>query len=89
MRVGALGQCASILGSRTYGVAKNVSLVSVRVVDCSDTVSWPNAVLGLQWIANDRRVRTHVVPFAWARAALGTVVTVWVTWWFWCAGPKL
>lgn len=43
-------------GGRTYGVAKRVSLVAVRVLDCAGSGSWSGVVAGLDWIlANAQR----------------------------------
>ncbi|MCU1504825.1 MAG: family peptidase [Ilumatobacteraceae bacterium] len=41
---------AGTIGSSTYGVAKGVSLVPVRVVDCSGAGSTSGIILGLRWI---------------------------------------
>ena len=42
---------AGIIGGQTYGVAKQVSLVSVRVLDC-DGGGWTDDVIaGLDWVA--------------------------------------
>ena len=41
---------AGTIGSSTYGVAKNVSLHSVRVMDCRGSGSISNMVAGIDWI---------------------------------------
>jgi subtilisin family serine protease len=41
---------AGILGGVYYGVAKNVSLVSVRVLDCSGSTTSAKLAKGLDWI---------------------------------------
>ena len=42
---------AGILGGTTYGVAKEVNLVPVRVFGCSPSTSSENVTAGLEWIA--------------------------------------
>ena len=44
---------AGTVGSSTYGVAKSVSLVSVRVLDCSGGGSNATVIAGLDWIVSD------------------------------------
>ena len=43
---------AGTIGGTTYGVAKSVMIVPVRVAQCSGTVSWSDFVEGLDWIAS-------------------------------------
>ncbi|MFJ6052381.1 S8 family peptidase [Streptomyces sp. NPDC092307] len=43
---------AGTVGGRTYGVAKGVSLVSVRVLGCDGTGTWSAVVAGLDWVAD-------------------------------------
>jgi len=42
---------ASIVGGATYGVAKNVRLVSLRVLDCNTTLSSSRVLAAIDWIA--------------------------------------
>ena len=44
---------AGTVGSSTYGVAKSVSLVSVRVLDCAGSGSNSTVIAGLDWIVSD------------------------------------
>ncbi len=44
---------AGTVGSATYGVAKGVTLVPVRTLDCAGSGWWSDVVLGLDWVAND------------------------------------
>lgn len=53
-------QCAGLIGSATYGVASNITLVSVRVVNCQGVANWDDIVSGVEWVINDDRVRTAV-----------------------------
>jgi subtilisin family serine protease len=41
---------AGIIGGRTFGVAKNVRLFSVRVLDCQGTGSWSNVIDGVNFV---------------------------------------
>ena len=41
---------AGILGGTTYGVAKNVTLVSVRVLDCSGNGTYSTVLAGVNWV---------------------------------------
>jgi subtilisin family serine protease len=40
------------VGGTTWGVAKGVSLIPVRVLDCSGYGSWSGVIAGLDWVAN-------------------------------------
>ena len=40
------------VGGSTWGVAKGVSLVPVRVLDCSGSGSWSGVIAGVDWVAN-------------------------------------
>ncbi|MGY0459584.1 S8 family serine peptidase [Kitasatospora sp. cg17-2] len=46
---------AGTVGGRTYGVARAVSLVSVRVLDCQGQGSSATTLAGLDWIAANAR----------------------------------
>ncbi len=43
---------SGILGGTTYGVAKEVSIVPVRVLDCAGQGYSSDVIAGLEWIAN-------------------------------------
>ena len=45
---------ASLVGGAKYGVAKNVRLVAVRVVDCSATVTTSTVLAGVDWVTAHR-----------------------------------
>lgn len=57
---------AGTIGSNTYGVAKKVQLVAIRVLDCSGSGSSAGIVAGIDW------VRTHAIKPAVANMSLGT-----------------
>ena len=43
---------AGTLGGTTYGVAKDVTLYSVRVVGCSGSTATSNVIAGVEWVTN-------------------------------------
>lgn len=51
---------AAIAGGLTYGVAKNVSLHPVRVLDCSGRAILSNILSGMDWVAKNA-IRPAVV----------------------------
>ncbi|HEX2209868.1 MAG TPA: S8 family serine peptidase [Longimicrobium sp.] len=56
---------AGTVGGVTYGVAKSVSLIAVRVLDCYGYGTWSGVIAGMDWVANN-----HVKP-AVANMSLG------------------
>ncbi|KAI9293618.1 putative subtilisin-like protease precursor [Neoconidiobolus thromboides FSU 785] len=47
--------CAGTVGSRTYGVAKKVNIVAVKVLDKNSSGSWSSIIAGFNWVAGDLR----------------------------------
>jgi subtilisin family serine protease len=47
---------AGTIGGYTYGVAKNVALYSVRVLDCNGSGSVSDVVAGIDWVTANRRL---------------------------------
>ena len=45
--------CAGSLGGKTYGVAKNTTLIAVKVLDWAGSGSYSSVISGLQWVIND------------------------------------
>jgi len=45
---------AGTIGSATYGVAKQASLVAVRVLNCSGSGSNSGVIAGIDWVTNNR-----------------------------------
>lgn len=41
---------AGTIGSETYGVAQDVTLVGVRVLNCSGSGSWSDVIAGIDWV---------------------------------------
>ena len=56
---------AGTVGGRTYGVAKDVQLVAVRVLDCSGSGSYSQIIAGVDWVT------AHAVRPAVANMSLG------------------
>ena len=56
---------AGTVGGNTWGVAKGVKLVAVRVLDCAGSGSWSGVIAGMDWVAAN-----HVKP-AVANMSLG------------------
>ena len=46
---------AGTVGGTTWGVAKGVSLVPVRVLDCAGSGSWSSVIAGIDWVAASTR----------------------------------
>jgi len=44
---------AGTVGGSTYGVAKNVDLVSVKVLGCTGGGTWAGVLQGIEWTMND------------------------------------
>ena len=47
---------AGIVGGTVWGIAKEVSLVSVRVLDCHGTGTVSGAIAGIDWVAKNRQL---------------------------------
>jgi subtilisin family serine protease len=45
---------AGTVGGTTYGVAKNVALVAVRVLDCGGSGSWSGVIAGIDYVAQQK-----------------------------------
>ncbi len=52
---------AGTVGGSTYGVAKSVNLVSVRVLDCGGSGSWSWVIAGVDWVTEQHAVGTPAV----------------------------
>jgi subtilisin family serine protease len=44
---------AGTVGGNTYGVAKGVSLVAVRVLNCTGSGSWAGVIAGIDWVTGN------------------------------------
>jgi subtilisin family serine protease len=45
---------AGTTGGGTYGIAKSVSLVAVRVLDCGGSGTWSGVIAGMDWVTANR-----------------------------------
>lgn len=43
------------VGGSTYGVAKEASLIAVRVLDCNGTGTWSGLIAGLDWVKSNHQ----------------------------------
>jgi subtilisin family serine protease len=57
---------AGTIGGSTYGVAKSVSIVAVRVLDCSGSGTWSGVIAGIDWVTAN-----HTTGKAVANMSLG------------------
>lgn len=46
---------AGTIGGATYGVAKGVTLVAVRVLDCAGDGTWAQIISGVDWVTGDHQ----------------------------------
>ncbi|MCX6047605.1 MAG: S8 family peptidase [Chloroflexi bacterium] len=60
---------AGTIGSATYGVAKGVKLVAVRVLDCSGSGTNSGVIAGINWVKSQKQA--HVSIPAVANMSLG------------------
>lgn len=56
---------AGTIGSRQYGVAKNINIIGVRVLDCGGSGTYSGVIAGVEWVT-----KNHVSP-AVANMSLG------------------
>ena len=60
---------AGTVGGGTTGVARNVSLIAVRVLDCGGSGSWSGVIAGVDWVTSQKQGNPGV-PMA-ANMSLG------------------
>lgn len=63
---------AGTVGGTTWGVAKGVWLIPVRVLDCAGSGSWSGVIAGIDWVANST-LRPAVANLSLGGAASATV----------------
>jgi aqualysin 1 len=64
---------AGTVGGSTYGVAKGVQLVPVRVLDCSGSGSWSGVIAGVDYVAKDTARRPAVANMSLGGGASSSV----------------
>ena len=52
---------AGTTGGATYGVAKGVGLVAVRVLDCNGSGTWSGVIAGIDWVTGNHAAGTPAV----------------------------
>ena len=52
---------AGTIGGSTYGVAKNVDLVAVRVFGCTGNTAWTTIIAAIDWVISDHAAGTPAV----------------------------
>jgi subtilisin family serine protease len=52
---------AGTIGGSTYGVAKGVGIVAVRVLNCSGSGSWSGVIAGIDWVTADHNAGERAV----------------------------
>jgi subtilisin family serine protease len=62
---------AGIIGGQTFGVAKNVNLLSVRVLNCQGTGAWSDVIDGVNFVTWHRRQPAQQGVPAVANMSLG------------------
>src|SRR5438552_1678103 len=70
------------VGGATYGVAKNVTLVAVRVLDCNGSGSTSGVISGVDWVTSNHLAGQPAVANmslgGGASSALDTAVNNWI-----------
>ncbi|MDP9279086.1 MAG: S8 family peptidase, partial [Gemmatimonadota bacterium] len=61
------------VGGNTWGVAKGVSLVAVRVLNCSGSGTWSGVVAGIDWVVGDHTSGPAVSNMSLGGGASATV----------------
>ncbi len=64
---------AGTVGGSTYGVAKGVTLVRVRVLDCAGSGSWSGVVAGIDWVVSHHGTGPAVSNMSLGGGASSTV----------------
>lgn len=66
---------AGTVGGSTYGVAKGVSLVAVRVLDCAGSGTTAGVIAGINWVTNQHTTGKAVANMSLGGAASTTLDT--------------
>ncbi len=52
---------AGTVGGATYGIAKSVTLIAVRVLDCNGSGAWSGVIAGMDWVVGNHAAGTPAV----------------------------
>jgi subtilisin family serine protease len=63
---------ASVLGGKIYGVAKNVTLYSVRIGNCTGQGTTARKIAGLDYVAGKTNLRPAVANYSWNNTSFGS-----------------
>lgn len=55
--------CAGVTGGTTFGVAKNVSLIAVKVLNGEGSGSTSDIIQGIEWVVSDHQTKSTVPGF--------------------------
>ncbi|MDF2461633.1 MAG: Peptidase, (Subtilisin) subfamily, partial [Candidatus Saccharibacteria bacterium] len=66
---------AGTVGGATYGVAKNVTLVSVRVLDCNGSGWWSDVIAGIDYVTANHTTGPAVANMSLGGSAMTSVDT--------------
>ncbi|HUR90939.1 MAG TPA: S8 family peptidase [Ramlibacter sp.] len=61
------------VGGTTYGIAKQVKLVPVRVLGCQGTGTWSGVIAGIDWVAGQVALRPAVANMSLGGARSGAI----------------
>lgn len=64
---------AGTIGGAQWGVAKSVTLVPVRVLDCAGSGSWSGVIAGIDWVAGQTNMRPAVANLSLGGGKSSTV----------------
>jgi cerevisin len=56
--------CAGTVGSKTYGVAKKVNLVAVKVLNSNNQGAWSDIIAGFNWVAKNAKGNKNVISIS-------------------------
>ena len=66
---------AGTVGGNSYGVAKSVTLVPVRVLGCDGSGSWSGVIAGIDWVARQTSMRPAVANMSLGGGANSSIDT--------------
>ncbi|SCL36494.1 Peptidase inhibitor I9 [Micromonospora pallida] len=70
---------AGTIGGTTYGVAKDATLISVKVLDCGTSSTWAGVISGVNWVTGHHQAGTPAVANLALTGSLNTAANMAVT----------